>query len=308
MTARCAYPVPLFVDGREWLTGCGKCLACRISRRSMWTMRMLHETETNPQCAFITLTYDEDNLPITRTKPDGILNPTDLQLFWKRLRENLKLQERETKIKYYGCGEYGDENNRPHYHAIVWGIHPANDAKLVEKSWGMGITSCDLAEKDSIQYVAGYVTKKLGFNQSVNRRGYPRVFQVSSGGLGSDWLKENWTECLYDAALTFRGKKVPLPRYYRDKLFKYFTDYASGMEERLCNEKLVSDCDLILSICPEMGGRSWGQLSKLEKVSVHNGLIRNGILYNENLAKRQEIKLAGLAAKMRRINERRKKL
>ena len=209
MTARCAHPVPLRVDGREWLTGCGKCLACRISRRSMWTMRMMHETETNPECAFITLTYDGENLPVTANKPDGILNPTDLQNFWKRLRQNLRLQEKDTKISYYACGEYGDEGNRPHYHAIVWGIHPSKDSALVHKSWGMGRTQVDLVEPESIQYVAGYVAKKLGFNNSTARQGYPKPFQTASGGINQDWLMDNWTQCLYEASLSFGDVKSP---------------------------------------------------------------------------------------------------
>lgn len=308
MTARCAYPVAIRVDGREWLTGCGKCLACRISRRSLWTMRMLHETETNPECAFITLTYAPENLPVTRVKTDGILVPTDLQGFWKRLRKILKTRERDTKIKYYACGEYGDEGNRPHYHAIVWGIHPAKDESLVAHAWGLGRTQCDLVEPESIQYVAGYVAKKLGFNNSESRQGYPRPFQVASGGIGLNWLMENWTQCLYDAALTFRGRKVPLPRYYREKLDKHHQNAYLGMEERLCDEKLRSDCDLLLTIVPEFGGRSWAQLSPLERVTAHNALQRNGRLYNENLAKRQEIKLAGLAAKAAFIGKRRMKL
>lgn len=314
MTARCAYPVAIRVDGREWLTGCGKCLACRISRRSMWTMRMMHETEVNPECAFITLTYDNENLPSTPNKPYGILNPTDLQGFWKRLRKNLKLQERDTKIKYYACGEYGEpptdtsKGYRPHYHAIVWGIHPAKDEGLVFRSWGLGRTQADLVEPESIQYVAGYVSKKLGFNNSENRQGYPRPFQTSSGGLGLDWLHENWTQVLYEAALTFRGRKIPIPRYYREKLDKYYNNVYLGMEERLCQEKIISDCDLLLSVVPQFGGRSWAQLSALERVVAHNALQRNGRLYNENLAKRQEIKLAGLAAKAAFIGKRRQKL
>jgi len=305
--ARCANPVPLFVEGREWLTGCGKCLSCRISRRSMWTMRMMHHTESNPDCAFITLTYDGANLPMSANKPDGVLLLVDLQNFWKRLRQNLKARERDTNIKYYACGEYGDDGNRPHYHAIVWGID-ATDDLVVDKSWSKGRIQVDLVEHDSIRYVAGYVSKKLGFNNSEARQGYPKPFQCSSGGLGLDWLKNNWVECLYDAALEFRGRKVPLPRYYREKLDKHYGNFYSGVELRLCNEKMLSDCELLLEVAPELGGRSWAQLSALEKTTVYHALQRNGQLYNENLAKKQEIKLLGLKAKLANINRRRLKV
>ncbi|AXH77758.1 MAG: replication initiator protein [Microviridae sp.] len=305
--ARCANPVPLSVEGREWLVGCGKCLACRISRRSMWTMRLMHHQETHPESAFITLTYDKENLPCSINKPDGVLLPSDLQNFWKRLRQALRLKERNTKISYYACGEYGDEFNRPHYHAIVWGID-VQDAFLVDKVWGKGRTSCDHVEHDSIRYVAGYVSKKLGFNNSEARQGYPKPFQTSSGGLGLDWLKANWVECCYDAALEFRGRKAPLPRYYREKLDKYYENFYLGVEQRLCNEKLIGECELLMEVVPELGGRSWAQLSALEKTTVYHALQRHGRLYNENLAKKQEIKLKGLAAKLANINRRRMKI
>lgn len=269
-------------------------------------MRMMHEIDTDDYCGFITLTYDNENLPFTAKKPDGILVPTDLQGFWKRLRINLKRAGKDTKIRFYACGEYGDENNRPHYHAICWGVHPANDRKLVHDSWGKGRTSLDLAEADSIQYVAGYVAKKLGFNNAEHRQGYPRPFQVASNGIGLDWLKKNWTEVLYEAALSFRGRKIPVPRYYREKLGKYWPDAYAGMEQRLLDQKLVADADLLLKIIPEFGGRSWEQLSPLERVTAHNALVRAGRLYNAELKSREDIKLAGLAAKAKNIADRRR--
>lgn len=39
----------------------------------------------------------------------------DLQLFFKRLRKRT-----HEKIKYYAVGEYGTDNWRPHYHAIIF--------------------------------------------------------------------------------------------------------------------------------------------------------------------------------------------
>lgn len=268
---------------------------------------MLHHCDANPDAAFITLTYDKENLPCSINKPDGVLLLVDLQNFWKRLRQNLKLLERDSKITYYACGEYGEDGNRPHYHAIVWGI-TANDDVLVNKSWGKGRTQTDLVEHDSIRYVAGYVSKKLGFNNSEARQGYPKPFQCSSGGLGLDWIKANWVECCYDAALEFRGRKVPLPRYYREYLDKHYSNFYEGVEARLCNEKMVSECELLLEVTPQLGGRSWAQLSALEKTTLYHALQRHGRLYNENLAKRQEIKLAGLSAKLANLNKRRLKI
>ena len=65
----------------------------------------------HPHNAYITLTYNDDHLPA-----NGSLQPRDLQLFWKRLRK-----ARTPGIRYYACGEYGDQTARPHYHAIIFG-------------------------------------------------------------------------------------------------------------------------------------------------------------------------------------------
>ena len=53
---------------------CGKCLSCRIAKRSEWAMRMIHELDNFNCAVFVTLTYDEDHLP-----PHGSLVVSDLQ-------------------------------------------------------------------------------------------------------------------------------------------------------------------------------------------------------------------------------------
>lgn len=270
-------------------------------------MRMLHETDTSERQGFLTLTYAPEHLPSSPLRPDGILVLHDLQNFWKRLRKALRLLERDTKIKYYSCGEYGDDGNRPHYHAIVWGID-VHDEDLVQKVWGLGRTQIDFVEPESIRYVAGYVSKKLGFNNSVARQGYPKPFQAASGGIGLTWLTNNWYETMYNACLTFRGIKQPLSRYYREKLEKFHSGAYTGMQERLCEDKLLKDAELIATLVPHLGGLSWQELSPLERTEVYHAIQRNGLLYNQNLAARQDIKLAGLAAKIAARTKRRQKL
>ena len=65
---RCTSPVRLrhlspsiYPDGL--LVPCGKCLACRIAKRTEWAMRMLHELSDYEDAVFVTLTYDEDHIP-----------------------------------------------------------------------------------------------------------------------------------------------------------------------------------------------------------------------------------------------------
>eukprot|EP01043_Picozoa_sp_COSAG02_P068353 COSAG02_NODE_11317_length_1749_cov_1.025455_4_plen_67_part_01 len=61
---------------------------------------------------FITLTFSPEELN-KRGNPDS-LDVRDFQLFMKRLRK-----KHQHKIRFFNCGEYGEKNQRPHYHALI---------------------------------------------------------------------------------------------------------------------------------------------------------------------------------------------
>lgn len=120
---------------------CGKCYACRLQHSAEWATRIILEAKYHENNYFITLTYDDLNIPIPeKITWDGItyendgtwngcLYERDMQLFIKRLRKhfskkrifNGKEYEGVKDIKYFYCGEYGSETLRPHYHLILMG-------------------------------------------------------------------------------------------------------------------------------------------------------------------------------------------
>ena len=136
---------------REMAVPCGKCAACRIAKKREWTIRLLHEGICWNEKSFITLTYAPESLP-----SDEGLHRRDLQLFFKRLRKALDGR----KIKYFACGEYGDKFNRPHYHAIVYGLS-VQDGDIVRECWKYGYSDVQPVSLYRYQYVCGYVQKKL---------------------------------------------------------------------------------------------------------------------------------------------------
>ena len=129
---------------------------------------------------FITLTYKDSALPENEyidpetgayeQSPVHTLRRRDVQLFLKRLRKNSGQE-----IRYYGCGEYGDETFRPHYHLILFGLDlPASDlsflrqssagfpyyrSELIEKCWPHGHSLVCNISWDTCCYVARYCTK-----------------------------------------------------------------------------------------------------------------------------------------------------
>lgn len=137
---------------------CMRCFPCRVNRRRIWAHRMDLEARKHGDSSFVTLTYDDENLP-----PGGTLVPRDTQLWLKRLRKVLAPQ----KIRYFLAGEYGPQTHRPHYHMALFGIDPFTaggvDGKggLVNQTWAKGFTYVGSLTPDSTMYIAGYVTKKM---------------------------------------------------------------------------------------------------------------------------------------------------
>jgi len=134
---------------------CGNCGACRYNYQQDWIFRLRWEY-TDPRtfsAAFYTLTIEDEHLdfvPEWNAETGEILcmKPTlsveMMQKYWKRLRMHherefpkiysAKAGEKRSKIRYYMVGEYGSVKERPHYHAIIFNLHP----KFLRKDWKIG--------------------------------------------------------------------------------------------------------------------------------------------------------------------------
>lgn len=106
----------------------------------------------SPDAVFLTLTYRDEELP-----DDAMLCKRDLQRYIKSVRNFYRTKRR---IRYYACGEYGERTHRPHYHAILFGVY-VHEASAVSQLWPHGGVAVGTVTPESIQYVAGYVCKKL---------------------------------------------------------------------------------------------------------------------------------------------------
>lgn len=151
---------------------CGRCIGCTTGLRREWAFRCQLELRYHDAASFTTLTYDKESLPPT-------LEPRHLQLFIKRLRINLARQSTARSVRFFGSGEYGESNQRPHYHAILYGVSE-RDRDLVEEAWGMGRTQTVDATPASIAYTAGYTAKKIewGFLAREHERVDPETGEV----------------------------------------------------------------------------------------------------------------------------------
>lgn len=210
---------PYYLEDRHIFVDCGGCLACRIKRTSQWQMRMIHELKYHPERGgiFLTLTYNDDNLPM-----HGSLVKKDLQKFFKRLRKRLG----DRKIRYYACGEYGEESSRPHYHAIIYNMTRA-DEELITNSWSFGYNYIGSVTLESCKYVAKYIQKTWSNvkDDEYNTTNREHPFQVCSQGLGKFYAMDNKEKILKNGCIiNSYGDKLPVPRYYRKKLEADFSE------------------------------------------------------------------------------------
>lgn len=235
---------PNFPDGLD--VPCGQCLQCRIARRREWVLRLWHENSYHESSAFLTLTYDDNNIP-----ENASLRRRDIQLFHKRLRRSLDGR----KIRYFTVGEYGDLSSRPHYHGIYFGLSLNQDDKeRVMDSWPF----CDwsipiirnksfgVVEPDSIRYVAQYIDKKFTGDlaeEEYQNKGREPVFKFSSQGIGEQFALDNEKQIIENKYITMNGVKYSVPRYYFKKLNVDVMDMIAYSQE-----KEIENCGKISNI------------------------------------------------------------
>lgn len=205
---------------------CGQCILCRLEHARQWAVRITHEAQLWDQSSFITLTYDDEHLP-----SHGSLDYSHLQKFWKRLRKALG------PLRYYAVGEYGDDTQRPHYHACLFG-HAFTENRtilretptrlwtnpMLDNAWGMGHVSVGALTFQSAQYTASYVTKKLN-----NKRRYvtvnketgeleplvqPRAFMSLRPAIGREWLDLHGLSTYDHDRVIINGRPQKPAKYY----------------------------------------------------------------------------------------------
>lgn len=179
---------------------CGRCLECRLEQTRVWANRCVLEAKQWKYNYFVTLTYNDDTMPIN---DQGVptIRYEDVQKFLRKLRYCLG---KNVNLRYLvGC-EYGNKANtpplgRPHYHFILFNcplkdltqdfreainvdydknmnamsckfIHhqkPNNEAglsysKLIHKCWDYkGNISVGEFSYDCAAYISQYCTKKI---------------------------------------------------------------------------------------------------------------------------------------------------
>lgn len=186
----------------------------------------MHELNQSTTAAFITLTYDNNNI---NTSENGhhTLKKKDTQDFLKRLRKRLEIDYKKAerpKLRYYLCGEYGTTTKRPHYHIILFNLpHQYLEDNTLEKTWKKGFVRIDKVEGGSIRYVCKYINKGIKLDGTDKDDDRLSEFSLMSKGMGLNFLTKKITEFYQKKELPYiidpEGNKLSMPRYYKNKLY-----------------------------------------------------------------------------------------
>lgn len=217
---------------------CGQCIGCRTARSKEWAVRINHEAKLHESNCFVTLTYSDECLP-----EDFSVSIRAVQLFMKRLRK--LLSARGIKVRFFACGEYGEDNYRPHYHIMIFGYdfpdksiwrrtgsgHYTYVSKELQQLWPLGFSDIGNVTFQSAAYVARYILKKVTGAPAEEhyRRVHPItgeevvvrpefILMSTKPGIGSSWFERFQCDAFPSDFLIVDGKRVPVPRYYKKKL------------------------------------------------------------------------------------------
>jgi len=244
---------------------CGQCAGCRIKRRMDWAIRLEHESKFHDHSWFITLTYDDENLP-----HGGSLVADHQSKFIKALRKKVP-----GKIRFFSIGEYGEDTLRPHYHLILFGPdfpdrelqytapirtpsalamekmlgdHGAQyyKSKLLESVWAKGNVQLTPTSPATMQYVTKFHVEKVTGEKAETHYArlipetdqivlveHPQTRMSRNPGIGRKWIEKYWTDVYPDGTMVdIKGAQFAPPSYYDDWLETHHPDVHQELKEK----------------------------------------------------------------------------
>lgn len=217
---------------------CKKCIECTRSRAREWSIRCELESQLYKENYFVTLTYNNENVPfnfysVYDCETDTYLKKRVMTLekthtfkFMKLLRQNYKRKFNHDNIRFFMCGEYGTKFERPHYHYILFNLpiydlelighskngFPLYRSRFLEKSWKYGFVTIQKYSIETARYTAQYCCKKMSKAEAKLQCREPEFINMSRNkGIGFQWFAEN-----VDKIYNLKGDFVDSSIYHCD--------------------------------------------------------------------------------------------
>lgn len=233
---------------------CGQCIGCRLDHAKLWADRMMLEVPYHKHCWFITLTYNDNSIPVNNIDENGEVRTTvglsnmvdeysvttlrkkDFQDFIKRLRRYVEYHKiPDSPCRYFACGEYGDNTRRPHMHAIIFGLEIPDlvpfsknengdvlyTSEMLSKIWSVGFVTIGECTWNTCDYVARYVIKKQkGVNKELSDcYSFESEFALMSRkpGIGRMYYEDNKDSIFEYDHIYLDGdntRQLAIPKYF----------------------------------------------------------------------------------------------
>lgn len=205
---------PLSLERKEVYIPCRKCFECIQSYSTNWALRCSLEAKQYTKNCFITLTYDNEHLED--------INVPAVQKFIKRLRKYFGAKS----LRYFACGEYGENTRRPHYHIIIFGVDFSDDriflkrdkcgnvlyfSPLLSKLWKNGFHSIGDLSFESAKYCAKYMQK---FNFADGKKSF--TLQSRKPAIGYNYAIEHIKEICQTGKIYLNGKEFSIPWQFKN--------------------------------------------------------------------------------------------
>lgn len=219
---------------------CGKCLECKRAYQNAWLVRLTEEFRNYHNCLFVTLTYNEDNVPLFTDTRTGESFRTvvvkHVQDWIKRFRRNYQREYGTTAdFKYFITSEYGPRTLRPHYHCLIWGLTQYEfHSAIMDWQNRFGYVKCKKVkyEGKSIyqvsRYVSKYCCKGLFENPLVSQKRVNKTFHLISKKLGYTYVerKRDYHLCkhLFAGSVTDPAKNNNKIRHYKKEYLEVVAD------------------------------------------------------------------------------------
>lgn len=254
-------PYNWFYKTQGYLVPCTQCLHCRILKSREWSARLGAEFKLWPYTYFVTLTYNDENIPeqevdkhyLTGEKNVKVstLNTEDVKKFVQRYRYNI-----DPDCRYFYSGEYGTKTHRPHYHLILftkkkldihnlekdWEISSDGVCDLMSDLWNLGNVRVAIANAQRLKYVAQYTQKKYATKNDGYDYGSRKVEFVSMSKkvpLGYEYFKKNINQFLKtDKLISIDVPIVSIPNSFLKYALKK-NDITQGQYDKLKAKRLI---------------------------------------------------------------------
>lgn len=213
------YKPPKITDERVKYVavGCGNCIECMNQRKRNWQIRLHEEIKNDNTGKFVTLTFSEESITeltkAAKTTEANQIATLAVRRFLERWRKKHK-----KSVKHWLVTELGHKGTeRIHLHGIIF-TEKTEDIKTI---WRYGnIWIGDYVNGKTINYIVKYMTKQDKTHKDFKgkvlcSKGLGRKYTKRTDAKNNKYKEKNTNQ-------NYRlpnGAKVPLPTYYRNKIY-----------------------------------------------------------------------------------------